>query len=300
MTQTAQIQTALILGARGKIGRHFTKAFRDAGWQTRAYARGTDMNAAAQGCDVIVNGLNPPNYHDWDNLLPAITTQVLAAAKASGAMILLPGNVYVYGDQKGPWHETTPHRPVARKGRIRAEIEARYRAAADEGIRTLILRAGDFIDPDSSDDMLGLALLRSLSKGVVTAMGDPEATRAYAFLPDMARAGVMLAEKRAELPAYCDVPFEGLAFSTTELKQRIEAMTGRQLKLSRFPWWAMRMASPFWELGREMAEMRYLFDTPHRLSGARLSALLPDFSATPPSEVLRAVLLRQGAFAAAA
>ncbi|MCA2011672.1 NAD-dependent epimerase/dehydratase family protein [Cereibacter sphaeroides] len=300
MTQSALTQTALILGARGKIGRHFTQAFRAAGWQTKLYTRGTDMNAAAQGCDVIVNGLNPPNYHDWDNLLPAITTQVLEAAKASGAMVLLPGNVYVYGTQNGPWSEDTPHRPVARKGRIRAEIEARYKAAAKDGTQVLILRAGDFIDPDSNEDMMGLALLRSLDKGVVTALGDPDVTRAYAYLPDMARAGVKLVEKRATLPAYSDVPFEGLAFSTTELKTRLESLTGRSLKLTRFPWWAMKLASPFWELGREMAEMRYLFDTPHSLSGRRMAELLPEFQPTPMGEVLRRVLARHQGFAAAA
>ena len=72
-------QTALILGARGKIGRHFTTAFRAAGWQTRAFVRGTDMTQAARGCDVIVNGLNPPNYHDWARQLPAITAEVINA-----------------------------------------------------------------------------------------------------------------------------------------------------------------------------------------------------------------------------
>ena len=44
-----------------------------AGWQVTRFRRGGDMKAAAMGMDVIVNGLNPPMYHDWARLIPAIT-----------------------------------------------------------------------------------------------------------------------------------------------------------------------------------------------------------------------------------
>jgi len=286
-------QTALILGARGRIGRHFTKALQAEGWQTRAYTRGTDMNAAAQGCALIVNGLNPPNYHDWRNLLPALTTQVLAAARASGATVLFPGNVYVYGDQPGPWDEHTPHRPVSRKGRIRAEIEARYRAAAAEGVRTIVLRAGDFIDPDSDGSIMDIGYLRRFDRGIVTTLGDPDAPRAHAWLPDLARAGALLAAMRADLPAFCDVPFAGQTFSTRDLAAELGRQTGQALKIGGFPWWLLRLAAPFWELGREMGEMRYLYDTPHRLDGAKLAALLPGFTPTPLDQVVAGVLARR-------
>ena len=75
-------ETVLILGASGKIGRASAKAFGEAGWKVRSYQRGTDMTQAALGADVIVNGLNPPAYHDWKTIIPQITTQVIAAAKA--------------------------------------------------------------------------------------------------------------------------------------------------------------------------------------------------------------------------
>ena len=112
--------TVLVLGASGLFGSHAAKAFAAAGWTVRRYQRGTDMGAAATGVDVIVNALNPPNYHAWDRLIPEITAQVIGAARTSGATVIVPGNVYVYGDQSGPWGPDTPHRPVARKGAIRA------------------------------------------------------------------------------------------------------------------------------------------------------------------------------------
>ena len=290
--------TALILGASGKIGRNFTTAFQAAGWQTRAYKRGTDMARAAQGCAVIVNGMNPPNYHDWDRIIPQITAQVLDAARASGATVLFPGNVYVYGAQPGPWSEHTPHAPCSRKGRIRAEAEARYRDAARDGVQTIILRAGDFMDAESDDSVLQYLYLRNLTKGRVTAPADPDVIRAHAWLPDMARAGVMLAQRRASLPAFCDVPFPGHAFSARQLKDRLERLTGLSLRFDSFPWWAMRLTGPVWELARELGEMRYLYETPHQLDGTHLHSLLPDWQDTPLDQVLMRVLGQRSAAAA--
>lgn len=290
-------QTALILGASGKIGRHFTKAFRDAGWLTRAYTRGSDMNAAAQGCDVIVNGLNPPAYHDWETLLPAITRQVIGAAKTSGATVLFPGNVYVYGAQPGPWSEATPHKPCSRKGAIRAQIEAQYKAAE---VQTIILRAGDFLEAEIGDSHVDMVYLRAFSKGVVTAFGDPDVERAHAWLPDMARAAVMLAQMRADLPRFTDIPFPGLTFSTAQLADGLARQSGRKLTVKPFPWWLFSVTAPVWELAREMKEMRYLFNTPHRLSGARLAQLLPDFLPTPFEQVLAEIVSQRLEIKAAA
>lgn len=287
-------QTALILGASGKIGRHFDAAFRAAGWQTRAYVRGTDMAAAAQGCAVIVNGLNPPAYHDWATLLPAITAQVIGAARASGAAILFPGNVYVFGLQPGPWSETTPHRPDTRKGALRAEAEAAYRAAAAEGVRTIVLRAGDFLTPAPQDSALDVVYWRDLKKGRVTAFGDPDAPRAHAWLPDMARAGVALVERRDSLPMFADIPFAGHAFSVNDLAALTAGLTGRKLTVARFPWPLLTLLSPFWELARELREMRPLFSHPHRLSGDLLARLVPEYRDTPLETAIAQALRGRG------
>jgi nucleoside-diphosphate-sugar epimerase len=279
--------TVLILGASGKIGSHAARAFAAAGWTVRRWTRGTDMTAAAAGADVIVNGLNPPGYHDWARQIPAITAQVIAAARASGATVIVPGNVYVFGDAGGVWSEHTPHRPVTRKGRIRAEMEAAYR---DSGVRTILLRAGNFIDSDGNGDVMQLLILRDIARGRLTRAGGADVMQAYAYVPDWARAAVMLAARRADLPTFADIPFPGHAFTMTALQADLSAATGRTLRMVGFPWWLMRLLSPVWELAREMVEMRYLWDTPHQLAGDTFARLLPDFRATDLQSVMRAGL----------
>lgn len=279
--------TVLILGSNGKIGRHSAAAFRAAGWHVTRYVRGTDMTVAARGADVIVNGLNPPNYHAWDRLVPEITAQVIAAARASGATVILPGNVYTFAAEGGVWDERTPQRPPSRKGRIRVEMERAYREA---GVPTIVLRAGNFIDPDAEDDVMGLLLLRAIGRGLITAPGDPDALQAYAYVPDWSRAALALAERRESLPRFSDVPFPGHAFTLRELQRTLEEDLGRPLRIKRFPWWAMRLAAPVWELARELLEMRYLWSVPHRLSGETFDRLLPGFVATDRATVMRAGL----------
>lgn len=281
-------QTVLIAGAGGLFGRRAAEAFAAAGWTVRRFKRGTDMAAAAHGADVIVNAMNPPMYHNWAGLLPAITEEVIAAARASGATVLLPGNVYPYGREPGPWGPLTPHRPASRKGAIRAAIEARYREATAEGLRVIILRAGDFLDSGDGATSMKAFFLRDYARGNITTGGAPEVTRAYAYLPDLARAAVTLADRRAELPAFADVPFAGLAFSLQEFGAEVTRQTGRAIGFKRFPWWMMTMLSPVWELARELAEMRYLYQTPHRLDPEPFARLVPDFPVTPFADVVAA------------
>ncbi len=290
-------RTALVLGASGGFGGQVALALQAAGWEIRRYARGTDMAAAAQGAQLIVNGLNPPAYHNWDKLIPEITTQVLAAAQASGATILVPGNVYPYGTQPGPWGPDTPHRPVARKGRIRAEMEARYRQAASRGQRVILLRGGDFLLPEAPQMVMNRIILGEVAKGRVTAMGDPAALHAYAYLPDMARAAVALVALGAALPPYADIPFPGHAFSIDDLAARIARLSGRPMRVKRFPRWIFTLASPVWELARELREMLYLFDHPHALDPAPLRRWLPDWQDTALDEVIARHLRAKGLMA---
>ena len=279
--------TVLVLGANGKIGHHAALAFQAAGWQVRRYARGSDMTAAAMGADVIVNGLNPPNYHNWARLIPQITAQVIAAARASGATVILPGNVYNFGAIGGVWSEDTPHRPVSRKGHIREEMEAAYRAS---GVQVIVLRAGNFIDPEGNGDIMRLFVLRDIATGRITRGGAPDVMQAYCYVPDWARAAVMLAETRATLQRFEDVPFPGHSFTAEALHHHLEAHLGRPLRIVRFPWGLMRLAAPFWELARELQEMRYLWETPHSLAAGKFDRLLPDFQPTPLEQVMLAGL----------
>ncbi len=100
---------------------------------------------AAQGADVILHALNPP-YTAWPKFALGFAETAIAAARASGATLMFPGNVYNYGaahagDARRGDADASDSRA---KARLRVEIEQRMRDATRDGVRVIVLRAGDF------------------------------------------------------------------------------------------------------------------------------------------------------------
>ncbi|PJE36361.1 epimerase [Pseudooceanicola lipolyticus] len=281
-------QTVLILGASGRFGRHAATAFDAAGWVVRRFDRRTgDLAAAARGAQVIVNAWNPP-YPDWARQVPVLTQQVIGAARQSGATVMIPGNVYMFGEQTPPpWGAGTPHAARNPMGRIRIEMEAAYASA---GLRTIVLRAGDFIDTQASGNWFDLVLTKRLAKGVFSYPGDPAIPHAWAYLPDMARAAVQLVGMRADLPAFADIPFPGYTLTGHEMAAALGRVTRGEVQLRRMSMLPLRLAAPVWPLGRRLLEMSYLWRRPHWLDGTRFDDLLPEFRATPVETALASAL----------
>lgn len=271
-------QTALILGATGRFGRNMALAFENAGWAVRRFDRKTDnLHTAARGADVIVQGWHP-SYELWAKDVPVLTKRVIEAAKRSGATVLIPGNVYVYGkDAPAIWREDTPHLADNPLGRIRTTMEAEFAAS---GVKTIVLRGGDFLDTEPSGNWFDMVIVKNLSKGKFNYPGDTDIPRSWAYLPDMCRAFVMLAEKRAELPVFTTLNYEGYTLSG----QQVATMLG--VPAQQMSWWPIYLTLPFWKLARPIIEMRYLWNKPHQMDGSALRELLPDFVETPAVEAV--------------
>lgn len=280
--------TALILGATGRFGRHSALAFEAAGWTVRRFNRKTDtLTKAAQGADVIVNAWNPA-YPDWAAQVPGLHAQVIEVAKATGATVIVPGNVYVYGPDNGTiWGADTPQKATNPLGRIRIDMERAYK---ESGVRTIILRAGDFIDTEASGNWFDAIMTKNIAKGVFTYPGTPNIPHAWAYLPDVTRAAVQLAGKRNKLNTFEDIAFPGHTLTGQEMAKAIENATGKATRLKAMNWFPLRLAAPFWKMGRGLLEMRYLWNTPHQLSGTRFAALLPDFRETPVAAAMVSAL----------
>ena len=140
---------------------------------------------------------------------------MIEAARASGATVIQAANIYVYGEGSpetlGP---DTPHAAQNPLGRLRIAMEDRLRSA---GIPVILLRAGDFIDTEGSGNWFDRVLLAKLAKGRVEYPGNPDIPHAWAYLPDLGRAAVALAERRAALPRVEEVLFPGYTLTGREL-----------------------------------------------------------------------------------
>ena len=248
--------TILVLGANGRFGHNAANAFADAGWVVRKFDRKAgDLEAESRGADIILNGWNPA-YPDWARQVPVLTRKVIAAARSSGATVILPGNLYVFGVDADPmFGDESPHRAENPLGRIRRDMERAYRQS---GVRTIILRAGDFIDTRDSGNWFDMILTKKIAKDVLNYPGKPDQSHAWAYLPDMARAVVSLAEMRHRLEVFEDIAFPGYTLSGNQLCAALETVTGRLVRLEKMSYLPLWLASPFWPMARCLLEMRYL------------------------------------------
>lgn len=301
--------TVLILGAKGRFGRAATQAFSTAGWEIRAATRAGDtattacitpvacdvmdrdaVIAAAHGVDVIVHAVHPA-YPDWAQMMPVHTANIIAAGLSSGATVMIVGNVYVFGEEAAEvYDEANAFAPTTRKGALRVTMEAAFEAATAQGLRSVVLRGGDFIERHKSGNWFDTYMTNKIHKGVFTYPGRTDAVHAWAYLPDMARAMVGLAAKRDTLPAFSSFGFEGYSLTGDALKAAVARTVGRPLKSVSFPWWLLRVIGLFNPLVHEVNEMRYLWDRPHRLDGTALAHVLPDFVPTPLDRAMVEVL----------
>jgi nucleoside-diphosphate-sugar epimerase len=314
--------SALVIGVTGSIGRAVAEVLLRRGWQVRVLHRDPakaapstglavqwvqgdamhmkDVVEAARGTKLIVHAANPPKYRNWRGLALPMLDNTIEAAKIADARILMPGTVYNFGAQAPRVvDENSPHVPTTRKGQVRVEMESKLQQASLQGVRSIVVRAGDFFGPGAGNSWLTQGMVRSRNPSQsVFYPGPANVGHAWAYVPDLAETMVRLAESEGPMNPYEVFHFRGHWFERgAEIVERACLARGtRHQQIKPFPWWAVKVASPFIDVCREMLEMRYLWQTPLRLDNAKLRRLLGAEVHTPVDAALAATF---GAGAAA-
>ena len=279
-------RSVLVLGAGGRVGVACVRAFSQAGWRVYAQARRpladlpdgavavaadlADTDAlvrSAVGARAVVYAVNPP-YTDWDASLLPLARLGMDVAERLGARFMLPGNVYTFGTgMPAVLAEDTAMRADTVKGRQRIALEDEM--AARPGLRSVVIRAGDFFGAGTGS-WLDLAIAKSIAQGKLVYPGPLDRVHAWAYLPDLARAFVAVAG-RDDLSRVERLHFEGHSPTGAELLAAIERAAGRLgIVPSRgwrhggMPWPLLRVAGVFVPMLRELSRMAYLWSVPHR------------------------------------
>ena len=278
-------QNVLILGPTGRFGRNAALAFENAGWNVRRFDRASDtLESAAREMDVIVQAWNPP-YHKWAAQVIAMQPAIYREALANNATVIIPGNVYMFGNQTpAPWSHTSQHAARNTLGKIRIAMEQSYK---DAGVRAIVLRAGDYLDTEASGNWFDKIMAPGLRKGVLTYPGTAGIDHAWRFLLDVARAAVALAEMHKSLDRFTDVCYKGYTLSGEQLAATIATIRGHDVRLKLMQRWPLQLLRPFIPDIKHIIEMEYLWHTPHSLDPTLFNELVPDFSTSPAVDALR-------------
>jgi nucleoside-diphosphate-sugar epimerase len=285
-------------------------AFRDAGWDVTGLGRAnrrpvpsTDfvqgdandldvVKGAISDADVVVHGLHL-RYDKWGNGAAEAQLQVVLDAMAgTGKTLLFPGTIYNYRATDrtiAPGLRQSGEKP---RGEIRIRLEDMLReAAAKSGFQVIILRAGDFYGPGNHDDWYGAAMLMDYAKGRLYHMGALETRHSWAYLPDLARAFAVLAEKRGQLGPFENFHFAGHWVSHGQVMAAIQSGLDRRLTVAPLPWWLLRAMGLVNPVMRDIYRMRYLWLNEMELVDPRLDALLGPGFATPFEAAVAAIVI---------
>ena len=311
-------RSALVIGATGGIGGETATALLEHGWSVRALTRDvaraerdfarlgavqwvrgdamrdSDVVAAARGTHLIVHAANPPGYRHWRALALPMLDNTIAAARANGARVVLPGNVYNFGPDAGAVvAENAPQHPQTRKGQVRVEMEAMLRAAATDGVRSLVVRAGDYFGPHGPSSWFGNVMVRpGRAVRFVIYPGRRGVGHGFAYLPDLAETIARLADIEATLGEAETVHFAGHWLERGEEIARAirRAAAALGAPILPFPAALLYLAAPLNATLREAIEMRYLWRIPLRLDNRKLVSLIGPEPHTPLDDAVRVSL----------
>ncbi len=315
--------TVLILGARGRFGLATARAFCDAGWRVLGQVRpGADLPAdprvewlatdlqntaalalAAQGAVVVVHALNPPYTHQaWRAQVAPMMDAAVAVARALKATLMLPGNVYNFGtNMPAVLREDTPQIAQTIKGQIRIAMEAQLQRS---GVRSVVIRAGDFFG-SGRGTWFDQVIVKDIQRGKFSYPGQRDVATAWAYLPDLARTFVAVAQKRAQLGVFEILHFKGHSLTGQHWLDALDPLARAQgwvkpeahVRFSRLPWPLIRIGAMFVPTWAALSEMRYLWETPHALANEKLTALIGAEPHTPLSLAAQTALSDLGLMA---
>ncbi|GAA0803308.1 NAD-dependent epimerase/dehydratase family protein [Spirilliplanes yamanashiensis] len=240
------------------------------------------LTALTRGAEVIYNCVNPA-YTRWPTDWPPISAALVAAARASGAVLATTGNLYGYGPVDGPMTEDTPLAATGRKGRVRIRM---WQDALASGVRTVEARGSDYLGVGAAS-VFSMVLFPAMRSGRAAWMpGDPDVPHSFTYTGDMARTLIALARDERAWGRAWHVPSPP-PVTVRELAARFAEVGGLPpVRVRTLPRGLLRAAGLVVPMARELVEMDYQFWAPFVLDS---SAVTRTFGLTPTAldDVLR-------------
>jgi len=249
------------------------------------------LTEAARGAASIYNAVNPA-YHRWPTDWPPIAAALLTAAERTGAVLVTMSNLYGYGRPSGPMTPETPLAATDAKGVVRARMWADALAAHQAGrVRVTEARAADFVGPQAPGDHSHLTRqLAALRRGRrAWVVGDPDAPRSWAYLPDVAATLATLGTDERALGRAWHVPSAAPRSQRQAITDLATAMAVRPVAVTGIPWPVLRAVGLVVPMMREVLDVRHQFDQEFVIDATATTATF-GLTATPWDDVVRATV----------
>lgn len=223
----------------------------------------------------------------WETAWPRAMVNVLAGCKASQARLVFVDNLYMYGPQHAPLTEDMPLSDHGRKVSARSAVTRLWQQS---DVPVAALRASDFYGPGVTQSHLGATGLQALARGKAASLLVPaDYPHDFAYVPDVARGveTLLLASDDAYRQAW-HLPCAPTR-TIRELATQAAAIANVRCRITVAPPAMMAVASLAVPFIRELAEMRFQWDRPHRVNADKWRKRFP-MEATPFTDGLAATM----------
>ena len=229
-----------------------------------------------------------PRYTDWPTQWPPVVDAAIAAASATGARLVVMGNLYPYGSPTGPMTEHSPETTTETKGVVRKNSWHWVQAAHEQGEITAVeVRASDYFGPGVTGtahlgDRFFTPILNSDTARVV---GRPGRVHSWSYLPDIVTTLVAAADYQGEWGRIWHVP--STAVTRDEIVAQLNRRCGTQGKIAGYPQWLLKSLGAVNPMMHEIWASSYQFTVPYIIDSAETEREL-GIVKTPWEEALAA------------
>jgi nucleoside-diphosphate-sugar epimerase len=249
-----------------------------------------DVARAAKDTTAIFHCVNVP-YSEWAAKAFPMLTNTISAAQKSGARVVLPGNVYVFGHAHAEFvREKHPTEPHTRKGRLRLQMEQRLgELHRTQGLAFTIVRMPDFYGPFVVNRLYSDIFRGAIQGRSMPWYGNLDIPFEFLFVPDggdaMVRAGL---DGGSNGETY-HVPGAGV-ITPREFLNLVAQTAASKSRPRAVPGWLVALAGIGNPEARELREMLYLRRERFILDGTKFHEKFGTVPATPYSTGVRTTL----------
>jgi nucleoside-diphosphate-sugar epimerase len=293
-----------VLGATGGLGRNVVDAALARGHAVRALVRApskaklpaavtvvqgdaTDVEKVKEACaaEVVFFCVNPP-FSEWATAFPPLLSAAIAGARANGARLIFPGNVWIYGEVEpgAIVDETRKPTPTSVRGKLRAAMEE---TLFSSGVDARLLRLPEFYGP--SVVTLTARIFRAVLENKRLLWPGPlDRELEFVFMPDAAKALVAIAELGAAVPQRLHLP--GSRSTARNFCELVSAAAKKSHRATSVPMWALALAGVFDGAAKGAHDIRHLQTHPVLLDGKLLEKTIGSVPVTPLNEAIAQTL----------
>jgi len=209
----------------------------------------------------------------WQAFWPKIMSNVIQACTEQNVKLVFFDNVYMYDpNYLGHMTETTPIRPVSKKGIIRAKVADMVLEAISKGdLQALIARSADFYGPNTPlKSILTEMVFKPLSKSKNAKwFGNSHSPHSFTYTPDAGKATALLGNTADAFNQVWHLPTAANPPCGKEWIHMIAKEMGVQPGYHVIPKWVFNISELFVPFMKELNEMIYQYEKPYQFDSSK-------------------------------